>query len=83
MCQIGAAKEAAERIINKPDQEDNWIHRSQGMKCRSCIWFVKKLSTIPRMDTLGRCRRHSPTIMGFPAVFDTDWCGDHKLDENK
>lgn len=32
---------------------------------------------------LGRCRKHAPTMNGFPAVFDTDWCGDHKLDENK
>jgi hypothetical protein len=22
-------------------------------------------------------------MAGFPAVFDTDWCGDHKLDETK
>ncbi len=32
---------------------------------------------------LGRCRRHSPTMNGYPAVFVNDWCGDHKLDENK
>lgn len=32
---------------------------------------------------LGRCRRHAPTVNGFPAVFESDWCGDHKLDENK
>lgn len=22
-------------------------------------------------------------MAGFPVVFDTDWCGDHKLDETK
>jgi DNA-directed RNA polymerase subunit RPC12/RpoP len=22
-------------------------------------------------------------MTGFPAVYDTDWCGDHKLDETK
>jgi DNA-directed RNA polymerase subunit RPC12/RpoP len=22
-------------------------------------------------------------MTGFPAVFDTDWCGDYKLDETK
>jgi hypothetical protein len=22
-------------------------------------------------------------MSGYPAVFDTDWCGDHKIDENK
>ena len=31
---------------------------------------------------LGRCRRHAPTMAGYPAVFVSDWCGDHKLDEN-
>ena len=32
---------------------------------------------------IGRCRRHAPTMSGFPVVFDTDWCGDHKLDETR
>jgi hypothetical protein len=32
---------------------------------------------------LGRCRRHAPTINGFPAAWSDDWCGDHKLDEAK
>jgi len=29
---------------------------------------------------LGRCRRHCPTMSGFPVMFETDWCGDHKLE---
>ncbi len=73
---------------------DNWKHRSSEMKCRSCMWFVLKpqLSTPEQpsgppatlvMGALGRCRRHAPTMNGFPAVFQLDWCGDHKLDENK
>ena len=33
--------------------------------------------------TLGRCRRYAPTMNGWPAVFSTDWCGNHKMDENK
>lgn len=33
--------------------------------------------------TLGRCRRRAPKLGGWPAVFDSDWCGDHKIDENK
>ena len=82
---------------------DPWAHRTQGMKCGSCIWFMEKvmpeviiqqLKTVgdagaavglaidPR-GSLGRCRRHCPTMNGFPAVFTKDWCGDHKLDENK
>ncbi len=30
---------------------------------------------------IGRCRRHAPTMSGYPVVFDNDWCGDHKLNE--
>jgi hypothetical protein len=81
---------------------DNWNHRSQGMRCRTCIFFVKKHQEAAKTSKtmvscadpagydvpalrgeLGRCRRHAPTMNGFPAVFCKDWCGDHKLDENK
>ena len=58
--------------------DDNWLHRSENMRCLSCMWFVEKGSA-----GLGRCRRRSPTMAGFPAVFRSDWCGDHKLDESK
>ena len=66
---------------------DPWKHRRYGMKCKSCMWFVPK----ERVDKsepeegfgFGRCRRHAPTMNGFPAVFSDDWCGDHKVDENK
>lgn len=58
---------------------DPWAHRSDNMKCSSCMWFVNKSPS----ETFGRCRRHAPTMSGYPAVFSTDWCGDHKLDENK
>ena len=54
---------------------DPWEHRSEHMKCRTCMWFVVKKAEI------GRCRRRSPTMAGFPVVFLNDWCGDHKLDE--
>ena len=87
---------------------DNWKHRSDGMRCHTCMFFVPKVKQIEMMSLgqlmkdpdpgpgkvvfkqtplierqLGRCRRHAPTMSGFPAVFETDWCGDHKLDENK
>lgn len=68
---------------------DPWKHRSAGMTCTTCMWFVKKdvpsKAGDPTDDRgpLGRCRRHAPTMNGFPAVFGTDWCGDHKLDETK
>lgn len=70
-----------------PDQgcyvDDGWAHRSKGMRCVTCMWFVSKKppegqeTAVP----LGRCRRHAPTLSGFPVVFPTDWCGDHKLSE--
>lgn len=66
--------------------EDNWRHRSIRMRCGSCMWFVlKTVDGSPRNIpiSLGRCRRHSPTLGGFPVAFQSDWCGDHRLDENK
>lgn len=61
---------------------DPWAHRSEGMRCRTCMWFVAK-STGDHRGALGRCRRRAPTLDGYPAVFEVDWCGDHKLDEAK
>ena len=65
---------------------DAWVHRSEGMRCRTCIWYVEKATalrpTAPR-EKVGRCRRHAPTMGGYPVVFISDWCGDHRLDENK
>jgi hypothetical protein len=66
--------------------EDNWKHRSKGMVCETCMFFNEKARNgVIAADAkpFGRCRRHSPTMSGFPAVFGTDWCGDHKLDENR
>jgi hypothetical protein len=65
--------------------QDPWKHRSAGMKCATCMWFVEKYTETQPAErgNLGRCRRHAPTMSGFPAVFSSDWCGDHKLDENK
>ena len=76
--------------------DDSWKHRSSGMVCRTCMFFVVKVSDRPEERTqaenldilshpplFGRCRRHAPTMAGYPAVFENDWCGDHKLDENK
>ena len=77
--------------MNKPKKEssdDPWKHRSAGMRCRTCMWFVPKFpdgeeEQPPGPNRLGRCRRHAPTMNGFPAVYGCDWCGDHKVDENK
>lgn len=69
---------------------DNWIHRSKGMQCRTCMWYVDKMINKKTMrgeqnipSGIGRCRKHSPTLNGWPAIYPTDWCGDHKLDEQK
>lgn len=71
---------------------DPWVDRSSGMRCRTCIWFVPKYPQAaqqalggytPAAGQVGRCRRHAPTMGGYPVVYMTDWCGDHRLDENK
>jgi hypothetical protein len=54
---------------------DLWEHRNIGMRCESCMWFVLKAAVI------GRCRRHAPTMSGYPVVYTKDWCGDHKIAE--
>jgi len=60
---------------------DAWIHRSSKMRCGTCMFFVEKAGG---SSTIGRCRKHAPTMTGWPAIFgDRDWCGDHKLDETK
>lgn len=77
-----------ERVAAHQNVADPWQHRSDGMKCRTCMWFVEKPRDPAKMAAdprghLGRCRRHAPTMNGFPAVFTSDWCGDHKMDETK
>ena len=71
--------------IKKEVTLDNWRHRSAKMKCCTCMWFVKKDMIVETLDDkhIGRCRKHAPTMDGFPVVFELDWCGDHKLDETK
>lgn len=64
-------------------EKDNWVHRSEGMKCATCMFYVEKQKRIVGAQSVGRCRRHAPTMNGWPVMFPTDWCGDHKLDEEK
>ena len=71
---------------------DNWAHRSENMRCRTCMYWVRKMiidkSKIESTEqgvpgsAVGRCRRHAPTMSGWPVLFAQDWCGNHKLDEN-
>lgn len=68
---------------------DPWAQRAKGMQCRTCIWYVPKArigtsnSDVNPLVEVGRCRRHAPTMNGYPVVYVADWCGDHRLDENK
>lgn len=57
--------------------KDNWLNQST-FCCDTCRYYV------PKTDTIGRCRRHSPVVgEGWPAVYPSDWCGDHKMDHQK
>ena len=72
------------RAAKDNDPNDPWAHRSAGMRCGTCMWFVEKKRELFRTSQrVGRCRRHAPTLFGYPVVFTNDWCGDHKLDEKK
>jgi len=75
---------AATKTPTTPTPSDPWAHRSKGMLCQTCMWWLPKGG--PPRDgqiTIGRCRRRAPTMNGYPATFPGDWCGDHKLDEAK
>jgi len=66
---------------------DPWIHRSENMSCKTCMWYAEKPVLMPsefrEEGKIGRCRKHAPTMNGYPVVYLNDWCGDHKLDEAK
>lgn len=47
---------------------DLWAGRDIHMRCETCMHYANM-----------RCRRHAPTMQGYPAVYPHDWCGDHKL----
>jgi len=78
-----------DKAIEAIGEADNWKHRSQGMKCSTCMWHVPKRPASAGKtgdhpgDGIGRCRKHCPTMGGWPVMKFTDWCGDHKLDEEK
>ncbi len=56
--------------------EKRWDHVT-GMCCATCMHFS------PKTEEIGRCRRHAPTMNGYPVVYAaTDWCGDHKIGTN-
>jgi hypothetical protein len=72
------------------EPEDNWKHRSKGMRCATCMYYVPKSVITREIENprshnsgVGRCRRRAPTMNGWPVMHEGDWCGDHKLDEEK
>ena len=74
----------AQGTIAGAGMTDPWAMRTKGMKCMTCIWFVPKERAVSLgHSNVGRCRRHAPTMNGYPVVYMTDWCGDHRIDENK
>jgi hypothetical protein len=78
--------EETTKVLYSPTiNHDNWKHRSQGMRCRTCVSFVAKATSRTQSiaHLIGRCRRHAPSMNGWPVIFSDDWCGDHKLDEEK
>ena len=68
--------------LTKPDNDPR-MYRVKRMLCSTCMWFVAK-DTEQGADPpkLGRCRRHAPTMGGYPLAFLNDYCGDHRMDEN-
>jgi hypothetical protein len=48
---------------------DNWANLAS-KSCSTCMYYNNF-----------RCRRHAPNVVepGYPAVFPTDYCGDHKI----
>jgi len=55
-----------------PRENDNWAAMST-FCCETCMYYINF-----------RCRRHSPVGQeGWSAVYNTDWCGDHKITKLK
>jgi hypothetical protein len=82
---MNGSQKSAEIGGSMPVNEDKWQHRSAMMKCMACMYYVPKesLRLFTPGNGVGRCRRHAPTTNGWVVVREGDWCGDHKLDENK
>ncbi len=83
---VGPAEEGGPGFgggVSPAQEKDPWKHRSKGMLCATCMYYVPKVANPDQGHAaLGRCRRHAPTMSGYPVVFPHDWCGDHKLNEN-
>jgi hypothetical protein len=51
------------------DKNDFWTATiTTNFCCATCMFYANF-----------RCKRHAPTMGGFPAVMPTDVCGDHRM----
>ena len=66
-------------------ENDNWKNRSLKMICKTCMFFVGKDTNVVQTSDyfIGLCRANAPTMKGWPVIYSSDWCGNHKIDENK
>jgi len=64
-------------------ENDNWKHKSDNMICKTCMYYMKKHICLETSIEVGRCKRNAPSNIGFPVVFPSDWCGEHKIDHEK
>lgn len=67
--------ETKEKEMSNTTNKDNWKDKATGMICSTCTNYA------PKNEYIGRCRRNAPTMKGFPAVFPSDWCGEHKMND--
>jgi hypothetical protein len=66
-------KDDAEKVPMPGPWIDPWL--TSEPRCRTCKYHVAS----PDGNQKGRCRRHAPTVEGYPMSYtDYDWCGDHK-----
>jgi len=73
---LESVKEAEQpRTTDRPTEipKNRWWNSKEWKRCGTCGHFGEKSTAA------GRCRRHAPTLNGYPVVFSTDpGCGDHK-----
>ena len=55
------------------DGEEMVMEEKTKRRCESCAWWSLMEITRP----LGRCHYNPPTLTGFPATYDDDWCRMH------
>ncbi len=64
-------------LMGSPKSADKWDPAAGGFCCLSCMYYS------PKTPQIGRCRRHSPSMQGYPPTYPADdWCGDHKVGTN-